>query len=172
MGFRRGDPLESGERVFRLVKLSNDGKVPPTEFELSPSDRASELGALSVFSQRLTTPSQAVNFMPEPKQSEYRHYAVLLVDDVRTIRPDPDTDEVGDLDVQWDPLEENGDPDTRDGAEGHAGIVGTDRHRYKELSEAKKRFYSIRSQLADLVNGSGDKEATFQVDSSLNKVAG
>jgi len=86
------------------------------------------------------------------KQVGFNPAAFALTDDdeIRALRPEPNSMDVPDLDVVWDSLmmEENGMilPDTRPGAEGHAGKTGLLRPPFVE-----QRFYkSLRSQLADL----------------------
>lgn len=150
---RTWDPLPPGETVFRLVRESKDyretRKVSPESFTLSQADKVAELKVLSVWVDHLTTPQQAREFMESDKQS-YRLVARFNVDQVRVLRPSPDSPRVPYLDVVWDRLmiDQDGEkvPDTRLGAEGHAGITGLIR------PEGVERIYykSLRSKLADL----------------------
>jgi hypothetical protein len=146
----KGEPLPEGQTVFRLGKPTKDGFVAsPVHFELSTKDEQSELQALSVWVEGLTTVQQSLEFI-ESNREALRLVLYLSVDTVRGIRPDPDSLDVPPLDVVWDPLTlQNGngtEPDTRPGAEGHAGITGLKR----PPRVSRTHYKSIRSQLADL----------------------
>jgi hypothetical protein len=113
--------------VLRLAVASKDfretGHVSPEVFALSTEDRREDPPRLSVWAERLTRPEQAWRLMGE--KSSYRLIVRLSVDAVRTLRPSPEIPAVPDLDVQWHPLRnDDGSPDMRPGADGHAGIVG------------------------------------------------
>lgn len=148
-----GEPLPSGEIVFRLAKHSKDsletGKVSAAQFILSESDETSYLKSLSVWAKELTTPQQAQAFMTSNREA-YVLAAYLDVDTVRAIRPSPDSPDVANLDVVWDRLMVDVDglfvTDPRPGADGHAGIVGLMRPKRVE----KIYYKSIRAQLAEL----------------------
>jgi|SRR5579871_4551197 len=150
---QKRERLPDGENVLRLVKkTTNDGKVPPDEFELSTLDKASELKSISTWAESLTSPEQAREFMGDKKEA-YSLFCSLKVDWIRILRPDPDNTEVGSLDVVWDPLkvmQEDGTevPDARPGAEGHSGIMGL----MRPPDMPRSHFFSLRSQLADLAN--------------------
>src|SRR5690349_11654662 len=122
-----GEPLPSGEWVLRLAVASKDfqetGRVSPEVFALSSEDRRGDPPRLSVWSERLTHPEQAWELMG--RKSSYRLIVRLNVDAVRALGPSPDSPDAPGLDVQWDPLlNDDGSPDARPGAAGHAGIVG------------------------------------------------
>jgi hypothetical protein len=93
--------------VFRLAKESKDywetGKISPANFALSTPDKESELKALSVWANRLTTPQQARELV-EADQASYRLAAYLGVAEVRALRPSPDSPKVPYLDVVWERL--------------------------------------------------------------------
>ena len=70
----------------------------------------------------------------------------LNVDAIRALRPNPDSTDVLNLDVQWHPLvAEDGSIDTRPGADGHAGIIGL----HAGMSTQRK---SLRRKLAQLAS--------------------
>jgi hypothetical protein len=55
----------------------------------------------------------------------YRLVLRSKVDAIRALRPNPDSLDTPNLEVQWHTLlKEDGSPDTRPGADGHAGITG------------------------------------------------
>src|SRR5687767_2182182 len=122
---KTGELLPAGEIVLRLAKKSSDyeltGKASPVAFELSTVDEQSELKALSVWAERLTNAEQALELMGVDISS-YPLVIYLNVDQVRELRPSPDSPMVPYLDVVWDRLMiEQGSiriPDTRPGAEG------------------------------------------------------
>ena len=125
--------------------------VLPNEFELSSDDKA-EMKSLSVWAQRLTSPEQARDFIVDKKEA-CEHYCTFLIERVRSLRPHPDDERIGPLNVVWDPLRRVGEdgsmlPDTRPGSEGHSGITGL----FRESGLGKAQFLSLRSQLADLAN--------------------
>ena len=88
------------------------------------------------------------------KKEAYSLFCSLNVDQIRTLRPEPDNKDVGSLNVVWDPLvtQEDGRevPDIRPGAEGHSGITGL----MRPPGLPKPHFFSLRSQLADIANAS------------------
>ncbi len=118
---RKGESLPAGQDVFRFVQVSKayreTGRVNPAAFALTDDDETSELKSLSVWVARLTEPQQALQFLEQDDQREY-FGAFLNVDEIRALRPEPNSMDVPDLDVVWDSLmmEENGMilPDTRD----------------------------------------------------------
>lgn len=144
--------LPDSENVIRLLKkTTNEGKISPDEFELSTLDKVSEIQSLSVWAERLTSPEQAREFMGAKKEV-YMLFCSLGVGQIRKLRPAPDNEKIGPLDVVWDLLtvthEEIEVPDTRSGAAGHAGITGL----LRPPGLPKPDFFSLRSQLADLAN--------------------
>jgi|GEM_PF-1925047 hypothetical protein len=153
MPVQRGEPLPADDTVIRLLTIfSKDGRVAPTSFSLSSEDERSELKAISVFALRLTTPIQARDFMRADSSNPIEYYAPFLVCEIRGIRPDPDSPQISNLDVQWDPLDDD-ESKAKPGVEGHAGITGLYREAYAGLANVKNMFKSLRSQLADIAEG-------------------
>jgi hypothetical protein len=156
---QKGEPLPEGEVVFRLGKTPKDfsigsSRINPEAFELSSKDEKADIPSLTVWAERLTTREQALDFI-ESKREAVRCIIFLGVDQIRSLRPEPDSPDVLSLNVVWVPLvtEENGVivPDRRPGAEGHAGIIGL----VKRSGVNKWYYKSLRSQLAD--------KATFEL---------
>ena len=147
----RGEPLPDGEDVLRLLRTSKDGRASELAFTLSPADEASALVSLSVFAHRLTTPHVTLSLMEPEKRGAYGRCALLSVEAIRALRPSPDSPNVPTLDVVWDSLGVSpGEPNTRPGAAGHAGITGL--LRPAGLANARLFYKSLRSQLADMAN--------------------
>jgi hypothetical protein len=126
-------------------------KVDPKAFELSTEDRNDPVPRLSVWAERLTTPRQAWELMG--RKEWYRLVLRINVDDIRSLRPEPDSPAVPSLDVQWHPLmigneQEATVPDARPGADGHAGITGLMRQIGGTVNKLHTK--SFRLQLADL----------------------
>lgn len=146
------ESLQNDNNVFRLIKLSKDGKVSPEHFVLSDKDKDSALQSLSVWAQHLTMPQQALSFIEEGKRSEYQVYALMNVGAIRSLRPLPDSPAIVPyLNVVWDTLR---DPETglvanQPGAIGHFGITGL---RREGLNNTKQMYKSLRLKLADLAN--------------------
>ena len=70
----------------------------------------------------------------------------LSVDAIRALRPNPDSPQIPNLDVQWHTLlNDDGSRDTRPGADGHAGISGL-----HAGSSAQRK--SLRRRLAQLAS--------------------
>ena len=148
-----GDPLPAGESILRLaipsMHFEESGRASAAMFDLSTADRQSDPPLLSVWAEQLTTSAQAWELVgADPR---YRLVLRLNVDDVRSLRPEPDSREVPSPDVVWDPLattDENGDsvPDPRPGAAGHAGMTGLARGGAVTQAHTK----SLRYQLARL----------------------
>src|SRR5688500_9951925 len=113
-----GEPLPPGEWVLRLAVASKDfletGQVSPEVFALSTEDRRDDPPRLSVWAERLTRPEQPWRLMGE--KPHYRLALRLGVDAIRALRPNPDSPEAPNLDVQWHPLlTDDGTPDPRPG---------------------------------------------------------
>lgn len=138
-----GEPVPPGETVLRLGIPSMDfaerRRASPNWFELSSEDKLQIPPKVSVFCAKLTTPSQAWEL--QGGREEYTAAAWLNVDQVRSLRPEPDSPEVASLDVVWDHLD-----DPRRGAEGHAGVTGLDRRGL--VTRVHTRSYRLK--LADL----------------------
>jgi hypothetical protein len=100
-----GEPLPPDGWVLRLSVASKDfletGQISPEAFALSTEDRRDDPPRLSVWAERLTRPEQAWHLMGE--KPSYRLIVRLNVDAIRTLRPNPDTSDVPNLDVQWQP---------------------------------------------------------------------
>lgn len=146
-----GEPLPPGEWVLRLAVRPMDfeetGRASAVMFELSSADRESPHPRLSVWAERLTTPEQAWRLMDAKPTCQL--VLRLNTDDIRRLRPEPDSPEVPHLDVVWEPLFAAGQhgsriPEPRAGAEGHAGITGLARGGAVNRLHAK----SLRRQLA------------------------
>lgn len=150
----KGDPLPAGEVVFRLATVPKDGFITgqanPEHFVLSTEDKNSIPPSLSVWAERLTRPEQAREFIGL-KRDIARLVLYLNVDEIRSLRPKPDSPDAPYLDVVWEPLTITQDgmciPDPRPGAEGHAGIINL-----KHPNMSRLHYKSLRSQLADLAN--------------------
>ena len=155
------EPFLDNENVYRLLReLTKDVKVGIHNFQLSSEDEKSPLKSLSVWAASLTIPVHARSFFPLDKQSEYTHSVLLNVSQIRLIRPTPDSTAVPSLNVVWDPIidEETGQPETRAGAAGHAGIIGLTKVPGLENSDRYRK--SLRSQLVDLANEVGPQPIT------------
>ncbi len=137
-----GKPVPEGETVLRMgipsMDFADRHKASPNWFELSTEDERRDQPRLSVFCEKLTTPEEAWRLLGS--REEYSAVARLNVDEIRMIRPDPESQEVPNLDVVWDD-----EVDPGPGAEGHAGITGLDRRGAVTRLHTK----SLRLQLAD-----------------------
>lgn len=148
----KGERLPDGEEVFRLQKVSSKdasltGKALPTHFELSTDDKKATPPSLSVWASDLTSPQQArvIRGVEAARLVLY-----LNVDQIRSLRPEPDSPDAPYLDVVWEPLFNRDNvnvPDERPGAEGHAAIINL-----KHPNMSSLDYRSLRSQLADLAN--------------------
>jgi hypothetical protein len=148
-----GEPLPSGEWVIRLAALPKDfpetGKVNEAVFELSTEDKNERNPRLSVWASGLTTERQA--WVLTGSKPKLELVVRLNVDEVRALRPSADAPQTPTLDVQWAPLEmSDADgkpiPDTRAGAEGHAGVSGL----HREPGESRLRTKSLRHELTKI----------------------
>jgi hypothetical protein len=157
----KGQLLPDEELVLRLItKTTSEGKVSPTEFELSTEDKRFDPPLLSVWARQLTTPEQALGFLTNRDACQF--FSVLPVDDIRALRPEPDLSEVKSLDVVWDPrtIIRDGTEilDISPGAEGHAGIMGL----MRPPGLPKLHYFSLRFKLAELatrsLNSFADRE--------------
>jgi hypothetical protein len=146
---KEGEPLPSGEWVLRLTVASKDfletGQVSPEVFSFSTEDRQDDPPHLSVWAEQLTSPEQAWTLMGQ--KPHYRLALRLNVDAIRALRPNPDSPELPNLDVQWHPLlAEDGSPDRRPGAEGHAGIIGLHAGMSAQRKSWRRRLAQLASQ--------------------------
>ena len=134
-----GDPVPDGSRVIRLAVRSKDlqetGKVLPLTFKLSSTERQDKPARLSVFVEDLTTPAQAAVILG---RESYTLVVRLEVDQVGSLKVEPDLPAAPGLDVQWHPID-----DTRPGASGHAGVTGLD-----HSNGAVRKSFRVR--LADI----------------------
>lgn len=109
-------------------------------FKFNPIDGET---TVSVFVKGMTTPSQVCELIGSDRR--YRAIASVLVDNVRTIYVDSYK-----LDVVWDePTMEDGSPDYRQGADGHAGITGLTI--FKGVENRKGIAKKLMSDLVDAV---------------------
>jgi len=142
-----GTSLPDEEQVFRLIKGSMDGKASEADFSLSTSDKLASLRSVSVWSKKLTSPLQAIEFRGDGKNL-YQLYSLLNVSEVRQLSfPGLDMQP---LDVVWDKLFIDGSNilDNRPGAEGHSGITGLEKPPMME----RRIFKALRTRLTDLAN--------------------
>jgi hypothetical protein len=144
-----GEPLPPGEWVLRLAVASKDflesGQISPEAFALSTEDRREDPPRLSVWAEKLTRPEQAWHLMGE--KPSYRLVLRLNVDAVRALRPNPDSPDVPDLEVQWHTLlTEDGSPDARPGADGHAGITGLHAGSPAQRKSLRRRLARLASE--------------------------
>jgi len=126
-----GDSVPTGTLVFRIAKnvyLSPHAlaqrRALPEMFELSSADKASPGKRLSVWVEELTIADQAWDFMGAKPDSTV--VACLEVGQIEAISPQPSFTP---LRVEWEQaLMDDGSgnkvPNTKPGAEGHAGIAG------------------------------------------------
>ena len=147
--WQTGESLPPGEWVLRLAIASKDfletGQVSPEVFAFSTEDRADDPPRLSVWAEELTRPEQAWRLMGG--KPNYRLALRLNVDAIRALRPNPDSPEVPNLDVQWHTLlQEDGSPDTRPGAGGHAGITRLDAGSSAQRKSWRRRLAGLASQ--------------------------
>jgi hypothetical protein len=137
-----GTPIPVGSQIIRLAALQpkdyhETGRISPLVFKLSSTELSGKPARLSVFVDGLTTPAQAAAILGRPNYSLVIHFGV---DQVRGLRPSPDTPLVPGLDVLWDHIDR-----IYPGAEGHAGIIGLD-----HPSRAVRK--SFRTRLADIAS--------------------
>lgn len=150
-----GDPVPAGLRIFRIGR---DTDVSPVVierkkaleimFELSEEDKEAEVPRLSVWVEPLTVADQAWDFMG--KKPNRTVVACLSVDAVNAIQPE---DQFVPLRVEWErAMVDDGSgskaPNTRPGAEGHAGIVGLNQGSKGKTDKFRRK--ALRSALADL----------------------
>ena len=144
-----GEPLPDGEWVSRTWKrkfISKDGAIGELLFMPTTEDKKDPRHRLSVWVERLTTEENA--FLLSNTTSAEAILVRLNVDDVRGIRPQPDSIDVPHLQAEWHPLihpdgKGGSIPDTRPGASGHSGIRDL-------LFGSKLQRRSLRVQLAEL----------------------
>ena len=146
-----GEPLPSGEWVSRVCKKKNASKSGDIihEGQFGPTDKEKKEDPkhrISVWAEKLTTEEQAFGFTGT--DSENAVLARLNVDDVRNLRPEPDSEDIPHLQVEWHyriVTDEAGSriQDPSPGAKGHAGI--------RDLTRGNKiQRRSLRVQLAEL----------------------
>ena len=132
-----GEPLPQGEwvrKAFKTKLLTREGKISELQFKPSSEDEQDPRHRLTVWAERLTA-DEHIYALSNNTPSE-SILARFLVDDVRNLRPDPDTPDVPSLEVEWH-------EDPRPDAEGHAGI--------RDLLQGSKTLRrSPRVQLVDL----------------------
>jgi hypothetical protein len=139
--------LPDDERVLRANKVPENfeqGQVLTRQIfntELSSKDKSDESPKLSVYAKSLTTEMQACKLIGTGKT--HRLVATLNVEEIRNASTEIP------LDVVWDePKLDDDTPDTRPGAEGHAGVMGLKR----PPSIEKTKFKDLQSKLADIAS--------------------
>jgi hypothetical protein len=157
------EPLPPEEWVLRLAVASKDfletGQVSPEVFAFSTEDRWDDPPRLSVWAERLTRPEQAWHLMGE--KPHYRLALRLSVDAIRALRPNPASQEVPHLDVQWHPLLiEDETPDPRPGAAGHAGITGLHAGASAQRKSWRRKLAQLASSDARWI--AGEPSATVE----------
>ncbi len=146
-----GTPLDGDEWVRRVCKEKNKSKFGEIIHEGSfvPTTKEKEedpLHRISVWAERLTTAEQAYGFTEANAAVDV--IVRLNVDEVRRLRPEPDSEGFPHLQVEWHHrfvVDEDGSraPDPAPGANGHAGI--------RDLTIGNKpQKRSLRVQLAEL----------------------
>lgn len=123
-------------------------------FHFTREEKQSENPRISVFAEPITPASVARQLLG----TEYDLAARLNVDDIRALRPALLEPPCPNLEVEWEQatvLDNQGNriPDTREGAEGHAGIANLKRG-------TRPQRKSFRSQLADLA-----RQGLFRIES-------
>jgi hypothetical protein len=144
-----GEPLPDGEWVSRVCKkkfLSMNGEISELLFKPTSDDKTDPRHRLSVWVEKLTTEEHAYSLSNTTSKDAI--LARLNVDDIRCLRPQPDSMDVPHLQAEWHPLtlpDGNGGtiPDPRQGALGHSGIRDL-------LLGNKTQRRSLRAQLAKL----------------------
>ncbi len=132
-----GEPLPDGEwvrRAFKKKHLTMTGQISELQFKPSSDDEKDPKHRLTVWVERLTADEHIYSLSNNSPADSV--IARLDSDDVRELRPDPDTADVPSLEVEWH-------EDPRPNAEGHAGIRDL-------LQGSKAQRRSLRSQLAAL----------------------
>jgi hypothetical protein len=113
-------------------------------FKPSSKDENSEGKRLSVWVEALTVADQGWDFMGAKPTNTV--VACLNVDAIRSIQP-PDLFDP--LDVEWELAKlDDGSPNTKPGAEGHAGISGLIQGGNGKIDSLKRK--TLRSKLADI----------------------
>jgi hypothetical protein len=140
------EPLPHEAVVLRACKLPPDyhPQRPLTReafnFQLSNRDKEQPIPKLSVFVHGLTTEQQACALVGNG--TTHRLIARLSVVDIRVIDAEGYR-----LDAVWDEaVLDDGTPDTRPGAEGHAGITGL----YRPPNAPKTIFKTLQVRLAEI----------------------
>lgn len=148
-----GTPLPGEAEIVRLCRGSSDGRATPEDFELSSADKSSQVPRLSVWCTALTSLEQADALT----ERRFALAALLVVDEVRALRPHPDDPAVTSLDVHWERARRLVDGAwvvvDEPGALGHAGIAALDQEGRDARGQGLKAYRkSLRRRLADLAN--------------------
>lgn len=150
-----GAPVPEGLRIFRIGRdidvspvVIERKKALEIMFELSEEDKEAEIPRLSVWVEALTVADQAWDFMG--KKPNRTVVACLSVGAVNAIQPG---DTFGPIRVEWERAMVNDGsgskaPNTRPGAEGHAGIAGLNQGGKGKTDKFRRK--ALRSALADL----------------------
>jgi hypothetical protein len=150
IGLSRGpqdEPLPADTIVLRASKLPPDYQAERPlsreafNFQLSTSDKLQPVPKLSVYVHVLTTEAQACALVGDG--TTHRLIVRLSVSAIRAIDVEGHC-----LDALWDEaIRDDGTPDTRPGAEGHAGIAGL----HRPPQAPKTVFKTLQVRLADAV---------------------
>ncbi len=144
-----GDAVPTGTLMFRIGKRTElspeamrQGKASPAMFILGSGEQR-----LSIWVEELTIADQAWDFMGA--KPEHKIVACLTVDKILAIPPQPGFDPPR---VEWEEAltldgEGNQVPNTRPGAQGHAGITGLNQGGEGKAHKGQRR--AMRSDLAD-----------------------
>jgi hypothetical protein len=150
--------VEQSLVVLRGAEIPPDAEYQPerpmfseSNFEFTSSERKNSPRYISVFVEGLTTHEQVCELVGNKKS--YRVSGFLSVSEIYQIkRNEPYEGFPLSLEVLWkQALTDLGEQDTRDGADGHAGIFGLDTPEGKG-EQVKLARRSIRRALALLAN--------------------
>ena len=160
-----GSPIPSSCTVMRVCKPQNmdfdRGVAHPGAFTLSTADKAHTPIMLSVYASELTTPKQAIGFIPGTDTSTAVFY--LGVEKVRKIKVSPTWPSP---DVVWDDKYDvmNGQQvkSTAPGADGHCGILNME-VTGPDCKKLKKQICVELAAIATLSPGKSIKARVFRV---------
>jgi hypothetical protein len=144
------EPLSDNITVLRACRLPSDylNRAPVRsdfDFSLSSRDKEQPVPKLSVYVEGLTTPEQAYALVGDG--TTHRLIAFVAVEAIQNISFQGHR-----LQAVWDdPILDDGSPDRRPGAEGHAGITGL---RPKGMENAKAIGKALQQRLVDCVTKS------------------
>lgn len=148
-----GAPLPAGAVVFRLGKAASTGEMAADAFELSSADKEQSTPRLSVWDESRTTIAQATAMLSKPPSVA----GFLPVEEIRKLRPDPESQAILCLEVEWEKALEKDAAgvwvaNEKPGHEGHCGIARLNQQLPPGTPDAKKIRKSLSRKLADLAN--------------------